>query len=119
MEADSIQIEQVLLNIYVNAWLAMPGSGELYLEMSEVNLDDIYCLPHTEKPGRYTKYSVTDTGIGMDKATLQRIFNPFSPPRKKVAEQGWGWLRDMAPLKTFRDRHGIQRSGLRNDVQPY
>jgi CheY-like chemotaxis protein len=68
----------VLLNIYINAWQAMPGGGNLYIETSNVVFDH----DHTNffsvlKPGNYVKISVTDTGIGMDEATQQRIFDPF------------------------------------------
>jgi two-component system, cell cycle sensor histidine kinase and response regulator CckA len=90
VEADSSQIEQVLLNLYVNAWQAMPGSGEIYLETSVVDLDEAFCLPHAAKPGRYTKISITDTGVGMDKATLQRIFDPFFTTKAKSRGTGLG-----------------------------
>ena len=90
------QIEQVLLNLYVNAWQAMPpDGGQLFLETRSVTLDDPTCKPYQTEPGCYVKVSVTDTGIGMDEATRVRIFDRFSRPRKKAAEPAWGWLQHM------------------------
>ncbi len=77
VEIDRGQIQQVLLNLYVNAWQAMPGGGNLYLETDNVTLDDNDVKPFSVEPGKYVKLSITDTGVGMDKATRERIFDPF------------------------------------------
>ncbi len=78
LKADPGQIEQVILNLVVNARDAMPGGGRLTIESSSVLLDDPFCRDHPEmKPGRFIRLSVTDTGRGMDKETLSRIFDPF------------------------------------------
>lgn len=75
--ADSSQIEQVLVNLFLNAWQAMNGTGDLYLTTRNLVLDEIFVKPFEVQPGRYVKISVTDTGIGMDEATQRRIFEPF------------------------------------------
>ena len=77
VEVDRRQIEQVLLNLFVNAWQAMPAGGEIYLQTQNVVLDEAYVKPHGVKPGKYVKISVTDTGTGMDEQTKQRLFDPF------------------------------------------
>jgi PAS domain S-box-containing protein len=77
IEADTGQIEQVLFNLYVNAWQAMPSGGSLYLETQNVKLDEQQCRTYNAKPGPYVKITVTDTGIGMDARTKKRIFEPF------------------------------------------
>lgn len=88
VNADQNQIEQVLLNLFVNAWQAMPNGGELYLETSVSTLDEAYCRSHEIDPGRFCKISVTDTGIGMDETTRQRVFDPFFST--KETERGTG-----------------------------
>ena len=77
VEVDRIQMEQVLLNLFVNAWQAMPAGGEIYLQTRNVVLDEAYVRPYGVKSGDYIKLSVTDTGVGMDEETRQRLFDPF------------------------------------------
>ena len=76
-DVDQVQIEQVLLNLYVNAWQAMPGGGKLYVQTQNVTLNENYGKLFNFVPGDYVKISVTDTGVGMDKATQEKIFDPF------------------------------------------
>ncbi|MFQ5483887.1 MAG: PAS domain S-box protein [Desulfobacterales bacterium] len=90
VEADQKQIEQVLLNLYINAWQAMSGTGELFLATENVILDEKYVKPFGLGAGRYVKISVTDTGIGMDKATQQRIFDPFFTTKEMGRGIGMG-----------------------------
>jgi CheY-like chemotaxis protein len=77
VEIDQEQIEQVMMNLYVNAWQAMPGSGDLNLETQNTKLDKNFSKLFSVEEGKYVKISVTDNGIGMDEATRQRVFEPF------------------------------------------
>ena len=77
VETDQNQIEQVLLNLFVNACQAMPEGGELSIQTQNVMLDESYTNLQNLKPGRYVKISVTDNGVGMDEITRQRVFDPF------------------------------------------
>jgi PAS domain S-box-containing protein len=73
-EVDRSQMEQVFLNIFVNAAQAMPLGGELFVEARNATLRNTRMAP---KEGLYARISVTDTGVGMDEATKARIFDPF------------------------------------------
>ena len=78
VNVDRGQIEQVLLNLFVNAWQAMPAGGNLFLQTDNVLLEEQdHDKPYTIVPGKYVRISVSDTGVGMDKATRERIFEPF------------------------------------------
>ncbi len=90
VEADRGQIEQVLLNIYVNAWQAMPDGGQLQLATQKIEMDESQCAPHRIAPGCYVQISITDTGIGMDDATCQLIFDPFFTTKEKGRGTGLG-----------------------------
>jgi CheY-like chemotaxis protein len=89
-EVDRAQIEQVLLNLYVNAWQAMPQGGNLYVETTHAVFEESEAKPFGIKPGKYVKISVTDTGVGMDKATQERIFDPFFTTKEMGRGTGLG-----------------------------
>ncbi|MBU4014226.1 MAG: response regulator, partial [Proteobacteria bacterium] len=77
VKVDRGQIEQVFLNLFINAWQAMPDAGDIYLETSNVVFSRSNTKPLEVKPGKYVRISVTDTGIGMDEQTASRVFDPF------------------------------------------
>jgi len=91
---DPTLVEQALMNLCLNARDAMPEGGILTIETQNVEIGDEYCRHHPSgKPGRYVMLSVSDTGVGMDKETLDRVFEPFSPQRRWDEGQGWAWRR--------------------------
>ncbi len=76
--ADAVQVEQVLINLAVNARDAMPGGGKLTITTGTFSMDEDFVARHGfGKPGEYALVSVADTGVGMDEATQERIFEPF------------------------------------------
>jgi PAS domain S-box-containing protein len=87
---DRAQIEQVLLNLYVNAWQAMSEGGTLFLSTRNVTLDKAFVSPHGAAVGPYVKLSVRDTGCGMDQGVMQRIFDPFFTTKEMGRGTGLG-----------------------------
>jgi CheY-like chemotaxis protein len=90
VDIDQGQIEQVLLNLYVNAWQAMPAGGDLFLQTENAILDANYVKPYDVKSGKFVKISIMDTGIGMDAATQKQIFDPFFTTKVKDRSTGLG-----------------------------
>jgi|GEM_PF-849373 len=99
VEADRGQIEQVLLNMYVNAWQAMPEGGEIFLKTRNVEIDEEDSISCQVDPGRYVRISVRDVGVGMDEATRQRIFDPFFTTKEMGRGTGLGLASAFGIIK--------------------
>jgi len=98
---DATQIEQVLLNLSVNARDAMPDGGKLSLKMENTSLDQIYADANLEsKPGRYVVISMTDTGMGMTREVQDRIFEPFFTTKEHGKGTGLGLSTTLAIVKS-------------------
>jgi PAS domain S-box-containing protein len=89
--ADRGQIEQVLVNLAVNARDAMPAGGTLTIETATTDVDDVSAASHVGlRPGRYVRVKVSDTGTGIPKAVMNRVFEPFFSTKPKSEGTGLG-----------------------------
>lgn len=91
IEADPSQIEQVIVNLAVNACDSMPNGGTITIETANIDFNEPYAIPHSEiKPGPYILFALSDTGIGMDKEIQTHIFEPFFTTKEPGKGTGLG-----------------------------
>jgi CheY-like chemotaxis protein len=90
VEVEEGQIEQVLLNLYINAADAMASCGDLTIKTMNVTHEEMRDRPYSPKPGKYVMLTVTDTGTGMKKDTMDKIFDPFFTTKEMGRGTGLG-----------------------------
>ena len=90
VNADRGQLEQVLVNLYVNAWQAMSKGGDLTIYTENVYLDDSFCKPFEISVGNYVSIRVSDTGPGMSRGIMDKIFDPFFTTKDSTEGTGLG-----------------------------
>ncbi|MEJ5378367.1 MAG: response regulator [bacterium] len=90
VKGDRNLLEQVLMNLLLNGVQAMPQGGELLVKTENISLNEEHSRPHGVSPGEFVKIIVKDTGVGMEQATLQRVFEPFFTTREVGKGTGLG-----------------------------
>ena len=117
--ADAGQIEQVIINLAANAQDAMPHGGTLTIETDDAVLDEEFAVRHEIAPGRHARLSVSDTGQGMAKATLDKIFDPFFTTKAEGGGTGLGLSTVYGIVKQHRGCIDVQSEpgrGTRFDI---
>jgi len=112
IRVDPGQIEQVLINLFLNAWHAMPLGGDLCIQTENTYLSDHYCKPFEVPGGNYVNISVTDTGIGIDEDIMERIFEPFFTTKDVGKGTGLGLASTYGIIK---NHNGIIRAYSEKD----
>jgi PAS domain S-box-containing protein len=102
VEADRGQMQQVLLNLYINAWQAMPKGGHIYVQTENVSIDEDCGKALEITPGRYVKTSVTDTGTGMNKEIQKKVFEPFFTTKDQGISTGLGLASAYGIIKNHK-----------------
>ncbi len=115
VRVDRSQIEQVIINLVLNARDAMPAGGRLTIGTNNIVLDNDYAKSHVQvTPGNYVLLAVSDTGTGMDGALLARIFEPFFERQR----DGSRVVHGIGNRETKRRPYlGLQRAGPRLNIQ--
>ncbi len=90
VDADQTQLEQVLVNLLINASQAMPEQGEIYIKTQNISIKEVHEYPFEVHPGKYIKVTIKDTGIGMDHGIQRKIFDPFFSTKATHDQKGRG-----------------------------
>ncbi|MCJ7829942.1 MAG: ATP-binding protein, partial [Desulfobacterales bacterium] len=118
--ADRSQIEQVLMNLCLNAVQAMPAGGDLFLQTANASLKPKFVKAHAISPGRYVALSVTDTGIGMDEETRKRVFEPFFTTKEMGHGTGLGLASAYGIVQNHREIIQVEsQKGQRTTFKVY
>lgn len=104
INADPGHIEHALINLYVNAWQAMDGGGEIFIKTEDTWLTNDFCFPFGLSGGKYVKISIRDTGSGISPETMNRIFEPFFTTKQSGKGTGLGLT---LTYKTITSHKGI------------
>lgn len=104
IDADEGQMEQVMLNLYLNAAHAMPEGGNLNIETENIIIDSDSAQNLDIKPGKYVSIMVSDTGVGMDSKTLDKIFEPFFTTKEMGRGTGLGLASAYGIIKNHKGR---------------
>ncbi|MFZ5572672.1 MAG: PAS domain S-box protein [Thermodesulfobacteriota bacterium] len=107
VEVDRGQIEQVMLNLYINAAHAMPDRGEMTVRTRNLQLEPELAGAWKLPPGRYVEISVIDTGVGMDKEVMERIFEPFFTTKEMGRGTGLGLASTYGIIKNHKGRISV------------
>ncbi|MBW1893416.1 MAG: PAS domain S-box protein [Deltaproteobacteria bacterium] len=110
IEADASQIEQVMLNLYLNAAHAMPEGGDLSIETENAFVDSNSAVHLNLAPGKYVKIIVSDTGVGMNQKILDKIFEPFFTTKEMGRGTGLGLASAYGIIKHHNGKIGAESS---------
>jgi PAS domain S-box-containing protein len=105
--ADRTQVEQIILNLAVNARDAMPNGGTLTVETALLELDESYCMGRQLKAGRYIRLAVSDTGVGMSEEVQSHVFEPFFTTKDAGKGTGLGLATCYAIARQFGGHIGV------------
>ena len=99
VEVDRSQIEQVMVNLYLNSWQALEYRGTIQVKTENTILDDAFVKPYDVLPGKYVSVSVADSGTGMDKQIQKRVFEPFFTTKEMGKGTGMGLASAFGIIK--------------------